>query len=308
MSLSMRLIGGAMRPIVRNLLSRAQDPAPLRQHLERSARLLFRNTPFALYLPVRYSAHSESRSALWVSARAKRISNKVLLYIHGGGYLAGSPHTHKRMVARLCRMTGLRAFVPAYRLAPEHPIPAALEDATAAHAHLLSLGYAPGDILLGGDSAGGGVALALLSQLCEKGQAPGAVFAWSPFCDQTFSGASVQENGRKDHFFPGDRVHFLAQMILGDTAPDDPRASPLFAAFPACPPVLLQVSSSEILRDDAMRMEAKLRANGADVRLEMWENAPHVWQIFDGWFPEARDAIGNTARFLNARIGSEGDS
>lgn len=308
MSLAMHLIAGMMRPIVRSMLSRAQDPAPLRIHMERSARWMFRNTPHALYLPVRYRAQSGDLPALWVSARAKRIPNKVLLYIHGGGYIAGSPHTHKRMVARLCRMTGLRAFVPAYRLAPEYPVPAALEDVAAAHAHLLALGYAPGDILLGGDSAGGGLALALLAQLCAKGQAPGAVFAWSPFCDQTFSGESVQENGRRDHFFPGDRVQFLAQMILGDTAPEDPRASPLFAEFPDCPPVLLQASSSEILRDDAMRMEAKLRANGTDVRLEMWENAPHVWQIFDGWFPEARSAISNTARFLTARIGLASDS
>ncbi|MFD1509519.1 alpha/beta hydrolase fold domain-containing protein [Lacimonas salitolerans] len=309
MSLSMRLIAGAMRPGMRAMNARATDPAPLRRGMEMSARLFFRNVPFALYLKTTYrAADGAARRALWVSARARPVPGKVLLYAHGGGYFAGSPNTHKRMVARLARMSGLRVFLPSYALAPEHPVPAQLADMEAAHAHLLALGYAPGDIVLGGDSAGGGIALALLALLCQRGQAPAACFAWSPFCDQTFSGASVQENGRRDHFFPGHRVHFLAGLILGDTAPDDPRASPLFAAFPGCPPVLLQVSDSEILRDDAVRLEAKLRAQGTDVRLEMWEDAPHVWQIFDGWFPEAREAIGNTARFIRRHVPAPADS
>lgn len=309
MSLWMRLIAGAMRPGMRAMNARATDPAPLRRGMELSARLFFRNVPFSLFLKTTYpSADGTARRALWVSAQARPVPGKVLLYVHGGGYFAGSPHTHKRVVARLARMTGLRAFVPAYALAPEHPVPAQLADIEAAHAHLLALGYAPGDIILGGDSAGGGIALALLARLCQRGQAPAACFAWSPFCDQTFSGASVQENGRRDHFFPGHRVHFLADLILGDTAPDDPRASPLFAEFPGCPPVLLQVSDSEILRDDAVRLEAKLRAQGTDTRLEMWEDAPHVWQLFDGWFPEARAAIGNTADFIRRHVPVPTDS
>lgn len=309
MSLAMRLIAGAMRPGMRALNARATDPAPLRRGMELAARLFFRNVPFALYLKTTYpSADGTARRALWVSADARPVFGKVLLYVHGGGYFAGSPHTHKRMAARLAQMSGLRVFLPSYALAPEHPVPAQLADIEAAHAHLLSLGHAPGDIVLGGDSAGGGIALALLARLCQRGQAPAACFAWSPFCDQTFSGASVQENGGRDHFFPGHRVHFLAGLILGDTAPEDPRASPLFAEFPGCPPVLLQVSDSEILRDDAVRFEAKLRTQGAQVRLETWEDAPHVWQIFDGWFPEAREAIGNTARFIRRHVPVPADS
>jgi acetyl esterase/lipase len=304
MSISMWLIAGAMRPLVRGINARVRDAGPLRRHMERAARLFARDVPFALYRPTRYRAAGSERRALWVSARARPVPGKVLLYLHGGGYIAGSPHTHKRMVARLARMTGLRAFLPEYVLAPEHPVPAQLADAAAAHAHLLDLGHAPGDIILGGDSAGGGIALALLAQLCAEGRPPAACFAWSPFCDQTFSGASVRENARRDHFFPGERVHELPALILGDTAPDDPRASPLFAEFHGCPPVLLQVSDTEILRDDATRMAMRLRQFGADVRLETWSGAPHVWQIFDGWFPEARDAIGNTARFMRRHLPS----
>lgn len=311
MSLRMRLVAGTMRPMARAISARVQDPRRVRLYLKRTARFFFREVPFALYRPAGYAAGGgRMRRALWVSARARPVPGKVLLYLHGGGYLAGSPRTHKRLVARLCRMSGLRAFVPAYALAPEHPVPAQLADAGAAHAHLLAMGYAPGDIVLGGDSAGGGMALALLAQLCRRGQAPAAVFAWSPFCDQTFSGESVRENAGRDHFFPAGRVHELARMILGDTPADDPRASPLFADFPGCPPVLLQVSGSEILRDDAVRMADRLRAAGAEMRLEVWDDAPHVWQIFDGWFPEARQAIGQTAGFIRHHLGlpSPGDS
>lgn len=303
MSLRMRVLGALMRPVIRAKMARAEDPAPLRRELEFSCRVNFRAPPFFHAAETRYGAGR----ALWVTA-GPVAPRSVILYLHGGGYIAGSPDTHKKMVARLSRLSGLRAFLPAYRLAPEHPLPAALEDARAAWDHLIALGYRAGDIVIGGDSAGGGLTLALLSQLCVEGTPPRAVFAWSPFTDQTFSGASVRENSRRDHFFPGDRVHDLAAMILGDLAADDLRASPLFAEFPGCPPVLLQASDCEILRDDTIRMEAHLRSFGADVERQMWHGAPHVWQLFDGWFPEAREAIARTASFLRARGPKQVDS
>jgi acetyl esterase/lipase len=295
-SLALSLMGAAMRPLVRRVMGRAQDPQRMRRQLELAARLWFREVPHALYLATAYRS-DEAMPALWVSSGAVT-SDKVLLYLHGGGYLAGSTETHKRLVARLCRMTGMRAFLPEYRLAPENPLPAALQDAEAAFLHLTERGYRPSDIVIGGDSAGGGLALSLLSRLCLLDQRPAACFAWSPFCDQRFSGRSVTENSRRDHFFPGDRVTDLADMVLGDLSPDDPRASPLYADFPQPPPVLLQVSDSEILRDDAVRMAERLKRAGGAAELQVWPNAPHVWQIFDGWFPEARAAIGETARFI----------
>ncbi len=303
MSLRLQITGALMRPVVRAVMRRMDEPSRARRHLERSARYMFRAPPSALYSETRYTAGR----ALWVSSGPVR-ENRLLFYIHGGGYLAGSPDTHKKMVARLCRLTGMRAFLPGYRLAPEHTVPAALEDIRQAWTHLMGMGYASDQIVIGGDSAGGGLAMALLSELCLKDEAPAGVFVWSPFLDQTFSGASVVENGKRDHFFPSDRVHDLAEMVLGETAADDPRASPLFADFPDCPPVLIQTSHTEILRDDAIRMEAKLREGGAEVRLEMWEDAPHVWQIFDGWFPEAREAIGNTARWISSLSSPKGES
>ena len=298
MSLRMRIIGGALRPMIRAVMARAQDPVPLRRHLDRSMKYQFRAPPLARFDAVDVGGCR----ALWVACgpalRQPAADPRVILYLHGGGYIAGSPDTHKKMVTRLSKMTGVRVFLPSYRLAPEHPLPAALDDARAAWDHLISLGYGPDDIVLGGDSAGGGLALSLLSQLCLTGTPPRAVFAWSPFADQTFSGASVHENARRDHFFPAARVHDLPAMILGDLSPTDPRVSPLFADFPDCPPVLLQASDCEILYDDSVRMEAVLRAGGGQVLLQTFTGAPHVWQLFDGWFPEAREAIGLTADFI----------
>ena len=297
MSWQMAALGALMRGPTRAMMARAGDPAKLRARFERAARLGFRRPPDLLALPCSYPTDQGARAALWLSCRP-RDTRQIILYFHGGGYIAGSPHTHAALAGRLARLTGMRLFAPSYRLAPEHPAPAAFDDARAAHAALLAKGYRPENIMLGGDSAGGGLALALLADLCQRGLPPAAAFAFSPFTDQTFSGASVQENGRRDHFFPADRVQELAAMIGGNCDPRDPRLSPLFADFPNCPKVLLQVSTSEILRDDSVRMEAHLRQQGADVRLETWENAPHVWQLFDGYIPEAREALRNTASFL----------
>lgn len=296
----MALVGGVMRPVVRAFMSRVEDPELMRRQFDLAAQLWFRAVPFTLSLPDAYPSEFPM-DGLWVNSGHVH-PRRVLLYFHGGGYIAGSPETHRNLVSRLSRISGLRAFLPAYRLAPEHPVPAGFQDAIAAHRHLISRGYRAQDIVLGGDSAGGGLALALLAHLCQIGQQPAACFAWSPFCDMTFSGASVQNNGKRDHFFPGHRVHDLANRILGATPPTDPRASPLYADFPNCPPVLLQVSDSEILQDDALRMARHLQDRGAQAEVQVFHNAPHVWHLFDGWFPEARDAIQKTGTFIRSHV------
>ncbi|WP_238365928.1 alpha/beta hydrolase [Mesobacterium pallidum] len=297
MSLRMRIFGTAVRPGMRWFNARVRDPHYLRAEFERAAQHWFPETPLSVHIETCYAGPTGPMGAYWVQSGAI-LPDKVILHLHGGGYVVGSPETHRRVAARLSRMAKRRVFLPSYRRAPEDPLPAAFDDAVAAHAHLLRIGYAPRDIVIGGDSAGGGLALSLLSHLCETGQRPAGLYAWSPFCDQTFSGASVQENGETDHFFPGRRVHELPKLILGQLKQDDPRASPLNARYDAPPPVLLQVSRSEILRDDAFRMAEKLRAAGGDVTLQSWEGAPHVWQFFQGYFPEAREAVQLTADFV----------
>lgn len=292
MSLRMGLSAALIRPIARAAMARADDPAPLRRVMRITSAYLLRGPR---HVPVD-AVQMPTGRALWLGAR--HTDGPVILYFHGGGFVAGSPQTHRKLAARLSALTGLPVVLPPYRLAPEHRLPAAQHDALAAADWLIGQGVAADRIILGGDSAGGGLALSVLSALCIRGTPPRAAFAFCPFTDVTFSGASVRENARTDHFFPGNRVGDLAARILGDTPPDDPRLSPLFARFPNCPPVLLQASKTEILRDDATRMADALRQQGAKVSLQLWDNAPHVWHLADGWWPEARAALQNTARFL----------
>jgi acetyl esterase/lipase len=295
-SLRLRVMAGCAKPIMRWRMGRVQDAANVRQMFERAAKYMFRGPHFANYARTTFVS-DRPRQAVWAST-GPVARDKVILYLHGGGFLAGSPWGYRKLAAHLSRAAGLRCFVPSYRLAPEDQLPASLEDALAAHAHLLNLGYKPSNIVIGGDSAGGGLAFSVLAALCESGQQPAAVFGWSPCLDLTYSGASVVENADKDHIFPGARVHDLSAMILGDVPAKDPRISPLFAEFTNCPPVLLQVSDTEIMRDDSTRMDAKLRAQGCDARLEVWNGAPHVWHFLCGYVPDALEAVENTGFFI----------
>lgn len=302
-SFRLQMLAAAIKPVMRWRMGRANDPKAMRRMFERGSKYLFIDPPFAAYTSATYQKN-EPNDGIWASVRPSR-SDKVILFLHGGGFVAGSPWGYRKVVAQLCRATGLRAFIPQYRLAPEHRLPRAYEDAMEAHAYLLGLGYRPSDIVIGGDSAGGGLAFSVLSTLCQRGQQPAAVFGWSACLDLTYSGASVKENAKLDHIFPGDRVHDLSRLILGDVPPTDPRLSPLFGEFPDCPPVLLQVSDTEILLDDSVRMEAKLREQGTLTRLEVWESAPHVVQLLYGYVPEAQQAIENTAQFIREQIGEK---
>lgn len=294
MSLRMRLFAGALRPIVKTAFTHAQNPVPLREGADLAARA-------AIFVPPDTEVHRDALGlpGMWIRPPGSD-DQRVILFFHGGGYIAGSPQTHKRLAWRLAKCAGRPVFLPAYRLAPEHPLPAAFEDAQSVWQALMASGFAPKDIVIGGDSAGGGLALTLLSELCQRGTPPAGAFGWSPFTDLTLSSPSIAENAELDHFFPAERAPHLTQMILGDSDPRSPTVSPLFAPFPDCPPVLLQASDCEILRDDSARMADHLRRAGAEVTFRLTPGAPHVWQMFDGMFPEARKAIEETAEFITA--------
>jgi monoterpene epsilon-lactone hydrolase len=271
MSLRLALVTAYMRWVEKPFLARAPGPATVRARFERSARL-FRDPPFSLYLPDRFGGVP----GLWVQNR--RTGPGVILFLHGGAYVMGSPRTHRAMVARLCRQSGAAAALPDYRLAPEHPFPAALEDAGAAWAGLRARGHAAGEILLAGDSAGGGLALALLALLLAQGERPAGLVAFSPWTDMTLSGESLAANAAADPLLPAARVTEARDTYLQGADPADPRASPLFADFPGAPPVFLQAARTEILIDDTRRMAHGCDAGGA-VTLDLWEDAPHVWPI-----------------------------
>ena len=293
MSRRLAVVNWAARWITRPLLLRTVDVARARRDFERGARLQ-RLPPYLLHLvdPGPLPLH-------WISVQRRDLTH-VILFLHGGGYLTGSPATHLGLMAQLAQLTGSQVACPDYRLAPEDPAPAAFDDAVAAHARLRAIGYAPDQIILGGDSAGGGLALALLANLCARGQAPAGLFAFSPWTDLALTGASLQTNATQDPLLPVGRMPDVVALVLGGFDPRDPRISPLYARFQTPPPVFIQVGRGEVLRDDSRRMAAVLRQAGGRVILEEWPNCPHVWHMMDGFLPEARQALDQTADFIGS--------
>jgi epsilon-lactone hydrolase len=280
------------RYLTKPLIGRSHSPRLARLAFATLARAVFANPPLTLV------TDDPDCTGVWVSCQ-HRNAHSVLLYLHGGGYIVGHPQTHAAMLATLSRATGRRVFIPQYRRAPDHPAPAQFDDALAAWNMLISRGYRADNIIIGGDSAGGGSALALLSYLCRTNQQPAAGFMLSPWTDMTLSGASLQSNADSDVLFPPRRIAELRGMVLGNLDPQDARISPLFGDFPNCPPVFLQASDTEILRDDTLRMVDRLRSFAALVTLDLWPATPHVWPLFHGYFPEADQAIVRIADFIN---------
>lgn len=291
MSARLAVLNAVLRSVGRPLLKRTKTPERARRDFDLSARLVFLG-------PRRNARRATLGGVPCLDVRpGDDAQTPVLLYLHGGGYITGSARTHLPMVAHIARQAGLRAVLPDYRLAPEHRFPAAFEDAKAVWTALLESGLQPGDILMGGDSAGGGLALALMADVLNSGQRPAGLFAFSPWTDLTLSGDSLGENAEMDVILPVERIEELRELLAAENELADPRLSPLFADFPGAPPVYFQASESEILRDDTLRMARRLLDMGAQVRTDLWPDTPHVWQLFRGWLPEADDAIDRVADF-----------
>ena len=232
---------------------------------------------------------------------------RVLVYLHGGAYIFCSPRTHRPLTTFLARHIPARVFVPDYRLAPEHPFPAALEDALACLRWLVAQGTAPGDLVLAGDSAGGGLALAALLALREAGETlPAAAACLAPWTDLAATGRSVMANSESDAWVYGETVAMGAAVYLGTTPATHPLASPLYADLRGLPPLLIHVSASEVLLDDSVRLAAQARAAGVPVTLKVWPGLPHVWQGFVPFIPEARQSLREIADFLAAAPDSPG--
>ncbi|WP_271201459.1 alpha/beta hydrolase [Methylopila turkensis] len=229
--------------------------------------------------------------------------SRVLLYLHGGAFVAGSPRTHRGISGRLARGVGATTITPDYRLAPEHPFPAALEDALGVYEALLESGVAPGAIGLVGDSAGGNLVFALMLDLKRRGlPQPAAAVALSPFVDLTGSGESMSGNKALDPFLEPEGLPALVAAYAPGRDPRDPLVSPLYGDLAGLPPCFVQCGGDEILRDDSVRMNAALLAAGVDATLEIWPQMPHVWQAFARFLPEGRSAIARIVAFLDARL------
>ena len=294
MSIRLNLLSGFTRLVIKRWLAKVVEVTDLREAFERHAKRVHIAPPFAAYrngflgkIPVK-----------WVSC-GRQTSDDILFYVHGGGFVVGSPETHQHMVAYLCRSLGIEAVMPRYRLAPEHPFPAGFEDVVASYRALVASGRDPSRIILGGDSAGGGLVFSLLAYISKHDlPRPKGVFALSPAVDFTRSGESMVENAETEAVLVAARFEEMSEMYLAGQDPKQPFASPLFADFPDCPPVLFHVADHEILRDDALSMQRHLLDQGADVLVRSWPNGFHVWHIMLGYIPEARQALNDIAAFI----------
>ncbi|HKU17616.1 MAG TPA: alpha/beta hydrolase [Steroidobacteraceae bacterium] len=227
----------------------------------------------------------------------------TLLYLHGGGYFACTPQTHRPVTASFA-LAGFRTFAPAYRLAPEHPFPAGIEDAVAAYRGLLQ-DHAPHQLVVAGDSAGGGLAVALLLSLRERGiPQPAAAALFSPFVDLAATGESARNNSERCAMFTSESFGRAAQFYVGDGDRRAPLASPLYADLRGLPPLLIHVGADETLLDDSRRLAERAQRAGVKVELEIWPAVPHVWQLFHRWIPEGRSSLREAGMFLAREVGA----
>lgn len=230
--------------------------------------------------------------------------DQAVLYLHGGGYVIGSVRTHRVLMAGLSRASGARVLGLEYRLAPEHPFPAPVEDAVAAYRWLLRQGYAPGRIAVAGDSAGGGLAVAMLAQARSYGlPLPAAAVCFSPWVDLEGIGDSMTANAGSSDMVERDGLLFMANAYLNGANPRAPLAAPLYADLRGLPPTLIQAGGAETLLDDSTRLADAARAAGVAVELDVWDDMIHVWQLFAPMLPEGRQALAQAGAFIRKHTG-----
>ncbi len=236
----------------------------------------------------------------WV--RSGGVAAGTVLYLHGGGYMACSPKTHRPITGAYANR-GLEVFAADYHLAPEHPFPAAVDDALAAYKGLLDSGVAPGRLSVSGDSAGGGLALATLLAVKAAGlPMPSSAVVFSPWTDLAITGETVRTNLQRDAMLAGTLLKDGAAFYLNGADAKNPLASPLYGDLAGLPPVLIHVGEAEVLRDDSTRFAARATEAGVAVSLKIWDGMPHVWQLFQFMLPEARAAMDEAASFAKAQF------
>ena len=263
----------------------------------RVARRILRPLPYKVPASVRITAAQVNGiPGEWVESQPS--TGGVLLYLHGGGYFGCSPETHRPITVWFA-LHGFRVFAPNYRLAPENPFPAAVDDAAAAYRGLLAEGQPPDRIVVAGDSAGGGLALSLMLVLRAAGTPlPAAAALFSPWTDLAATGESIRANSKRCAMFHGPDIGPSARYYLADADPRSPLASPLYADLSGLPPLLIHVGSDEVLRDDSTRLAGKARAAGVSVELKIWPVVPHAWQLAPHQIPEARQSLREATEFL----------
>ena len=228
--------------------------------------------------------------------------DKVILYVHGGGYVMGSAGSHRDVTGRLSKASGARVLSLNYRLAPEHPFPAPVDDAVAAYRWLLAQGISSSNIAIAGDSAGGGLAFATLLALRDAGDPlPAAGVGISPWVDMEGTGESMTTRAAVDPVVQKEGLLEMAKLYLGDADPKNPLAAPLHANLAGLPPLLIHVGDAETLLDDSNRITERARKAGVNVTLKIWDEMPHVWHLFAPILPEGQQAIEEIGAFFKER-------
>jgi epsilon-lactone hydrolase len=242
----------------------------------------------------------EEIPAAWVIA-PNAAEDRVFLYLHGGAYILGSCNTHKDLAAKLSRSTASRVLLIDYRLAPKNPFPAAIEDAVTAYRWLLSIGVSPERIVVGGDSAGGGLTMSLLLSLRDAGVSlPAAGVLLSPWTDLEGTGESMETRADVDPWINPQETRLAPVLYIGDMDRRHPLVSPIYADLQGMPPLLVHVGSDEILLDDSVRLAENARTAGVEVSINIWEDMWHVFQQFNP--PEARQAIEEIGTFVIQKL------
>ena len=244
----------------------------------------------------------DSISAEWVCA-SEAHEDRVILFLHGGGYTMCSPNTHREMAAYISMASGAKVLLPDYRLAPEHPFPAALEDATSAYHWLLDTGLTGENIAIAGDSAGGGLSIATSISLRDAGgQAPASIACIAPWTDLEMSGDSIKTNAEIEPMLNLQSMNNMASGYIGDADPRSPLISPLYADLKGIPPLLIHVGSDEMLLDDSKRIAEKAKSAEVDVTLKIYDKMWHVFHMYAKFMPEAKDALEHIGSFIRHRF------
>ena len=259
---------------------------------------------FTIEVPAKYNrVNAGGVTAEWVTAEGTTDS-RVVLYFHGGGYIIGSPRTHRAMLAELSKSSAARVLALDYRLAPEHTFPAPVEDSTAAYRWLLNEGYDPARIAVAGDSAGGGLTVAAMVQIRYLGlPMPAAGVCVSPWVDMEGLGDSMETRATADPMVGKESLLESAKTYLGGADARAPLAAPLYADLRGLPPILIQVGDAEVLLDDSTRLAGIAREAGVEVQMDVWDDMIHVWHLFAPMLPEGKQAISQAGEFIKKHTG-----
>ncbi len=282
--------------------------AAFRQEAERGAKMFGKLPEGMTVSPVTVSlatvgesAHADMHAEWYLPAGVSK--DRVILYFHGGGYVSGSCKTHWVHVAKFAQRSGTAALLFDYRVAPEHPYPAAIEDAVAAYCWLLEQGVSPDHIVFMGDSAGGGLCLAAMLALRDQGiDLPAGAVAMSPWTDLKCTGDSLRTKAKVDPFTPGDAWTIFSRYYVGDNDPGLPWISPLYGDLRGLPPILIVAGDYDVLFDDSARFAQKAKEAGVEVRFEVGEGLFHCYPVCGDLFPEAREAMADICAFIKARV------